>query len=72
MPLNATVLAAAMRANLLADPTIQAIDGAPLTAMCSAIASAVVSHLTTVGVVVPTALIAPSGGGPVTGVGTLT
>jgi len=32
---------------------------------------AIVAHITSAGVVVPTLLVAPSGGGPVTGTGTV-
>lgn len=74
MALSSSVLSAAMRAAMLANPAIGAVDGAPLTAMCNAIASTVVAHITSAAVVLPTALIAPGGLTPlpVTGVGTIT
>jgi hypothetical protein len=51
MALSSSVLSAAMRAALLAEPDIQAIDGTSLTKLCDAIAGAVVSHITTAAVV---------------------
>ena len=49
-----------------------AVDGTALKALCYAIATAVCSHVTMNGTVIPTALIAPLGGGAVTGTGTIT
>jgi hypothetical protein len=72
MPLDHSRLAAAIRANMLADESIGAVDAEPLTAMCNAIASAVITEITGNAVVVPTLLVAPSGGGPVTGTGAVT
>lgn len=72
MALSASVLSAAMRAAMLADPDIGAVDDTGLTAMCDAIANAVVSHVTSAAVVLPLLLVAPPGGGPVTGTGTVT
>jgi hypothetical protein len=69
MALSDTVLAAAIKAALLADSDSCAQDNDALTALCSAIASAVVTHITTLGTVVPGTLTAPPGGGPVTGLG---
>lgn len=69
MPLSSDALSAAIRANLVALPGI--VDNASLTAFCTAIASAVVAHITSSAQVVPTALVAPTGGGPVTGTGTI-
>lgn len=75
MPLtgSATVLQDSLRAALLS-ANCGAVDGAALTAMCNAIATTVVSHITANAVVTPTALLAPPGtaGGPVTGTGTIT
>lgn len=51
MALSSAVLSAAMRAALLADPGIQAIDGPALTKLCDAIAEAVVAHITGAAVV---------------------
>lgn len=47
MALNAATLATLMRANLLAAPASGATDNPALTAMCTAIANAVVTHITT-------------------------
>lgn len=73
MPLAGTdaVLAESIKALMLADPAIGAVDGAALDGLCSAIATAVVAHIVANAQVVPTALIAPTGGGPVTGVGAI-
>ncbi len=73
MALSASTLATLMRSKLLADASTQAQDNAALTAMCDAIAEAVVEHVVAAGVVLPTALLAPPGtlGGPVTGTGSI-
>jgi hypothetical protein len=69
MALNATTLASAIKAALLADPNTLAQNNASLDAVCTAIAGAVVTHITTNAVVPALGLIAPPGtaGGPVTG-----
>lgn len=72
MALSSSVLSAAMRASLLADPDIGAVDDAPLTALCDALAGAVIAHITANAVVLPLLLVAPPGGGPITGTGTVT
>jgi hypothetical protein len=72
MALSATVLSAAMRAKLLAAPDVSAVDDEGLTAMCDALAEAVVEHVTAAAVVLPVLLVAPPGGGPVTGTGSVT
>ena len=74
MALNATTLSAAIRVNLLAGGASGATDNAALTALCDAIAGAVVGHIVASAVVVPTLMIAPPGtaGGPVTGTGSIT
>jgi hypothetical protein len=73
MSLSASVLSAAIKANRLAkNPGGNVVDNAALQDDCDAIAAAVVAHITSAGVVIPTALEAPSGGGPVTGVGSIT
>lgn len=48
MPLtgSAPVLSAALRAAMLANPAIGAVDGPALTAMCDAIATTVLAHIT--------------------------
>lgn len=70
MALNATTLSAAMRAAMLADPDIGAIDGDALTALCDAIASTVVAHVTANAVVLPGTF--SNSGGPVVGAGIVT
>lgn len=72
MALNAATLSAAIKAALLADPGTGALNNAALTKTCDAIASAVVTHITANAVVLPLLLVAPPGGGPVTGTGTVT
>lgn len=71
MPLNAPRLSAAIRVGLLGNGASEATDNAALTAMCDAIATAVIAEITTNAVVVPTVLVAPPGGGPVTGTGSV-
>ncbi|OFV81987.1 MAG: hypothetical protein A2Y78_00185 [Acidobacteria bacterium RBG_13_68_16] len=46
MAMSSSVLSAALRAAMLADTAIGAVDGPALTAMCDAIAAAVVTHIT--------------------------
>ena len=48
MPLtgSAPVLSAALKAALLATPAIGAVDGPALTALCDAIATTVLTHIT--------------------------
>jgi len=72
MALNATTLANAIKAALLANPATGAQNNAALDATCTAIATAVVSHITSSAVVLPALLVAPPGGGPVTGTGVVT
>lgn len=47
MPLTGseTVLSAALRAAILAEPDAGAVDGDALTALCDAIAAAVIPHI---------------------------
>jgi hypothetical protein len=61
-----------MRAAILATPAVGAVDGPALTGLCDAIASSVVTHVVAAAVVVPTLMVAPTGGGPVTGTGVVT
>jgi hypothetical protein len=68
---SSSALSAALRTALLADPDTQALDDVALTAMCDAIASTVLAHLVANAVVLPALLVAPPGGGPVTGTGVL-
>ena len=72
MPLSAAVLSAAIRADVLAKGTTGAQDTAAFTDLCDAIATAVVAHITGAAVVIPTLLVAPPGGGPVTGTAEVT
>jgi cation transporter-like permease len=72
MPLDASRLAVAIRAALLADATSKAVDNAALTALCQAIAGAVIAEITANATIVPALLVAPPGGGPVTGTGGIT
>jgi hypothetical protein len=51
-----------MRAALLADPAIGAVDGTALTKMCDAIASTVVTHITSAAVVLTTGTAAAQTG----------
>jgi len=46
-------------------------DDAKLTEFCNALGTAIVSYIQSNAVVLPTALVAPSSGGPVTGTGTV-
>lgn len=68
---SSSVLSSAIRVALLANPDVQAVDGDALSGLCDAIASAVLTHLVANAVVLPLLLVAPPGGGPVTGTGTL-
>lgn len=72
MPLDATRLSAAIRSGLLGNADAAAVDNAGLTALCNEIAAAVVAEITTNAVVLPVLLVAPPGGGPVTGTGGVT
>lgn len=71
MPLVASRLSAAIKAALIANPDTGAIEGDATTAFCDAIAQAVIAEITANALVAPTLLVAPSGGGPVTGTGTI-
>ncbi len=48
MPLTGTapLLSAALRAAMLAHPAVGAVDGPALTALCDAIATTVLAHIT--------------------------
>ena len=77
MPLTGTesVYSAALRAALLADAAnTKAVDGPALTALCNAIANTIIPHLVANVQVNSLGLIAPpgAGGGPVTGLTTIT
>ncbi len=71
MPLDASRLSTAFRARLIANGDSHAVDNAALTALCDELAAAVVDELTANAVVLPLLLVAPPGGGPVTGTGTV-
>jgi hypothetical protein len=66
-----SALSAAIRSKLLSE-NCGAVDDAPLTGMCNAIAEAVIAHITANAVVMPTLLISGAPGAPVTGTGTIT
>jgi hypothetical protein len=79
MALSSSALSALMRANMLADPDIGAVDDVGLTAMCDALASAVIAHITAAAVVtvppgVAVVVAFPAGTGATTapGVGAIT
>lgn len=65
-----TGLAGEMYAAGVASGVMTANEASAL--FCTALASAIVAHITTNAVVVPALLVAPPGGGPVTGTGTVT
>jgi hypothetical protein len=69
MSLNPTVLAAAIQTQLIADMGTAISPGPMLTAFCTAIATAIVTHLTSAGVVA-VVTTCPAGAG--TGTGTIT
>lgn len=72
MALSAPTLSAAMRAAILAEPTIQAIDGEALTKLCDALAGAVVAHIVAAGTVAVTVVTTcPAGAGTGSGTGTI-
>lgn len=73
MPLTGSeaTLSDAIKSALLADGDSAAVDNAALTALCDAIAGAVVAHIVANAVVLPTLLVAPPLGGPVTGTGVI-
>lgn len=51
MALNASILSMLARAEILSRPGIQALDNSGLTDLCDALAAAVITHITTAGVV---------------------
>ncbi len=65
-------MAADLEAKMLANPASGAVAGPALTAWCLAIGQWAYNQLTNNAVVVPTLLVAPTGGGPVTGTGGIT
>lgn len=71
MSLSASRISSALQTSLQAAP-INAQSGAALTALCDAIAAAVVDEITSHAVVVPTLLLSAAPGAPVTGTGTVT
>jgi hypothetical protein len=68
MPLSSSRLALAIKDKLLARPWC-AQSGPELEQFCADIAEAVVLEITANAVVLPLLLVAPPGGGPVTGTG---
>lgn len=71
MSLDASRISSAISSALQAAP-IHAQPGSSLTALCDAIASAVVDEIVNHAVVLPLALISAAPGFPVTGTGTVT
>jgi len=71
MGLDAARLSLAIKTGMLANPNSYAVDNPALTAMCDEIAQAVIAEIVSFGVVLPLLLVAPPGGGPVTGTGTI-
>lgn len=74
MALSGTVLGDLMKANV--DVVVAAATAAQeapdRSLIFEAMGNAIVAHITANALVLPTALAAPSGGGPVTGTGTIT
>ncbi len=70
MALDGTTLGFAIKTALIATGSVT--PGPPLDAFAAAIATAVVEHIKNNALVTPTLLVAPPGGGPVTGTGTVT
>lgn len=70
MPLVPASMASDIKTQLTLLPFV--VAGAELDAFCLAIATGIITNLVANAVVVPTSLVAPPGGGPVTGVGNLT
>lgn len=70
-PSCTTGLSKRIRDEILANVD-SAIDGDQLRALAHAIAVAVVDEIQANATVLPTLLVAPGGGGPVTGTGTVT
>ena len=71
MAFNPTACAAAMKTQMLSHPEIEAIDGAALQKQCEAIATAILTHIASTGIVVGTATGAVAGGPGVPIVGTI-
>lgn len=71
MSLSASGLSSAIKTNLTARNWFNG-SAAAAQQFCDDLAGAIVAHITANAVVVPTALVAPNGGGPVTGTGTIT
>lgn len=72
MPLSSSRLSLAIKTGMLANPNSYAVDNPALTAMCDEIAAAVVAEIVANALVLPTLLVAPPSGGPVTGTGIVT
>lgn len=71
MSLDATAIAALANDLKAAKIACGAADNPALTALCLAEANAIATFVKK-GTVLPTLLVAPTGGGPVTGTGTIT
>ena len=73
MPLNTIALKNAMKSEMLANlPTPSSSQITEVDTLCGAIASAMQTFVTGATITYSTGLIAPSGGGPVTGIFTNT
>jgi hypothetical protein len=74
MPMSSAGLSAAIKATLTARGWFNgnATSQAEMQAFCDDLANAIVPYIQTNATVLPTLLVAPGGGGPVTGTGTVT
>lgn len=71
MPMTVPGLSSALQSDLASVSGFRA--GSPEAIdFCDKLATAIVKYIQANATVIPTALVAPSGGGPVTGVGTVT
>jgi hypothetical protein len=67
MALSSSRLSAAIRAKLVARAF--GLDNTAMTQFCDDLASAIITEITANATVLPVLLVAPPGGGPVTGTG---
>jgi len=71
MSLSASALSSAIKTNLTARAWFRG-SAVEAQQFCDDLAGAIVAHITANALVIPTALVAPPGGGAVTGTGTIT
>lgn len=71
MPMTSAGLSAVIKSNLTSVNGFRA-SSTEGQAFCDQLAAAIVGYIQANATVLPTALVAPGGGGPVTGVGTVT